>query len=93
MDKETPKKHDAQPQSMTLAKLAGALGVSTDWLISGTGEPPTKESVCVASAAAGARLRLDAEAESDDSADPEDDAATGVSGTGRPDRCAAAGGE
>lgn len=40
----------------TAGKLAGALGVSLDWLVSGSGEPPTAPSVQAAVDAARAAL-------------------------------------
>lgn len=33
------------PSSETLRRLAAVLGVSVDWLMSGSGEPPTEDSV------------------------------------------------
>jgi transcriptional regulator with XRE-family HTH domain len=33
------------PGGSTVAAIAGALGVSTDWLLNGTGHPPTAKAV------------------------------------------------
>lgn len=40
------------PAATTVSKIAGVLGVSSDWLISGIGDEPTKEQVSTAVALA-----------------------------------------
>ncbi len=51
---ESGRKRDAR--ASTLAAIAGALGVTMDWMINGTGDPPTRD--CVLAAVTAARAKL-----------------------------------
>jgi transcriptional regulator with XRE-family HTH domain len=46
------------PEGRTVSSIAAVLGVSTDWLLNGTGEPPAAEGV--RSAVAQAETRIEA---------------------------------